>query len=446
MSQKEFATQPHERDPLLNLARTLKTAKQSTQENYLKKFYSFIGSYGSLSDAVVGIQNKREVGLLSYATLRLYKSCVLYGLGLLLACHRHAPLPEFFSDEQKGRLFSLASTVSPDTLDELYAQAYEWKAEMVVQRQLLDGISMSVNASSNRRAKSFYPDLVQRIEQIERNSFRFLKVFIELNTILGLRPHEYYHSQVIEDAQFVKDKIPAESQDLFELYQATSHPCRFWLQVLNSKYSDDPDNPLKRACGEYRYIGLDGLGADMVKRIHQFCTNIRKRYATEDDFKDFLDKEQRRLSRFLKNDAICHQIVMTEHKKRLKAYHRNQQSGRAMQEGHIAVDMVAKGASLLKPQYPTLYSTRHQAIANAKATGINDIMIASLFGHISPVTNRKHYGKKQYGNTSCRLVPSVENLMMVINHVHEQKLSHERKKQLEQGRNLHKTLLDDYER
>jgi hypothetical protein len=46
---------------------------------------------------------------------------------------------------------------------------------------------------------------------------------------------------------------------------------------------------------------------------------------------------------------------------------------------------------------PSLYSTRHQAIANAKAAGLDQTEIAALFGHRSKYTARKHYGKKSSG-------------------------------------------------
>lgn len=442
MTSKEFTTLPHERDPLLNLERTLKTAKQSTQESYLKKFHAFLKSYGSLKDAVDGVQSKRELGLLSYATLRLYKSCLLYGTALLLACHRQHALPHFLTAEQKAHLFTLASDYTPADLEAFYAQIFDWRAEESFQRHLLDSVSLSINETSNRRAKSFHPDLTARLLSVERKSFRFLKVFIQLNLILGLRPHEYFHSQVVEDKTSRYDSIPADKQPLFEKYQSSSKPCRFWLQVKNAKYSDDPDNPLKRACGEYRYLGLDDLGADTIKLLHGFCANIRKKCNTEYDFKNLLHTEQRRLARFFKSDAVSRKIIEKEHAKQVKKYQNKLKGGHAIHTLDDDAFLIAQASKLSQIEYPTLYSTRHQAIANAKATGINDIMIASLFGHISPSTNRMHYGKKHHGNTTCKLVPSAQNLLSVMEHVQEQALTQQRKKALKQGKNIEDILLE----
>ena len=48
-------------------------------------------------------------------------------------------------------------------------------------------------------------------------------------------------------------------------------------------------------------------------------------------------------------------------------------------------------------RYPTLYSLRHQFIANAKAQGFSLEEIAAMCGHASSETNAVHYGKKRFG-------------------------------------------------
>jgi hypothetical protein len=47
-----------------------------------------------------------------------------------------------------------------------------------------------------------------------------------------------------------------------------------------------------------------------------------------------------------------------------------------------------------KKSLPTTYSTRHQAMANAKQSGLTDREIAAMFGHSSLFTAKRHYGKK----------------------------------------------------
>lgn len=62
---------------------------------------------------------------------------------------------------------------------------------------------------------------------------------------------------------------------------------------------------------------------------------------------------------------------------------------------------------------PTTYSTRHQAVANAKASGMSDREIAAMFGHISVSTAKNHYGKKVNGWMKTSFRPSAESIAAV---------------------------------
>ena len=64
-------------------------------------------------------------------------------------------------------------------------------------------------------------------------------------------------------------------------------------------------------------------------------------------------------------------------------------------------------------QKPTLYSTRHQAVANARADGLTEKEIAALFGHSSTNTARRHYGKKIAGYSGRTMRPAPESIWAV---------------------------------
>jgi hypothetical protein len=66
-----------------------------------------------------------------------------------------------------------------------------------------------------------------------------------------------------------------------------------------------------------------------------------------------------------------------------------------------------------KSQFPTLYSTRHQAIANAKLSGLTDSEIAAMFGHFSTMTAKRHYGKKSNGWMKMNFRPAKESVQAV---------------------------------
>lgn len=62
---------------------------------------------------------------------------------------------------------------------------------------------------------------------------------------------------------------------------------------------------------------------------------------------------------------------------------------------------------------PTTYSTRHQAVANAKASGMSAREIAAMFGHISVSTAKNHYGRKVNGWMKTAFRPSPESIAAV---------------------------------
>lgn len=61
----------------------------------------------------------------------------------------------------------------------------------------------------------------------------------------------------------------------------------------------------------------------------------------------------------------------------------------------------------------SLYSTRHQCIANAKKSEASSYQIAAFFGHSSIHTSRRHYGKPWHGWSKFNYRPSVESILKV---------------------------------
>lgn len=61
----------------------------------------------------------------------------------------------------------------------------------------------------------------------------------------------------------------------------------------------------------------------------------------------------------------------------------------------------------------SLYSTRHQCIANAKKSDASSYQIAAFFGHSSIHTSRRHYGKPWFGWSKFNFRPSLESVAKV---------------------------------
>jgi hypothetical protein len=63
----------------------------------------------------------------------------------------------------------------------------------------------------------------------------------------------------------------------------------------------------------------------------------------------------------------------------------------------------------------TLYSFRHQFVANAKLTFDDPAITAALSGHISTKTAHRHYGKRRHGRAAVRVYPTESTMAAVQN-------------------------------
>ena len=66
-----------------------------------------------------------------------------------------------------------------------------------------------------------------------------------------------------------------------------------------------------------------------------------------------------------------------------------------------------------RKRYPTLYSTRHQVSADAKASGMTKAEVAALLGHASDETAGIHYARKVSGESAMGVRPSVDDVRNV---------------------------------
>lgn len=64
-------------------------------------------------------------------------------------------------------------------------------------------------------------------------------------------------------------------------------------------------------------------------------------------------------------------------------------------------------------KYPSLYSTRHQFAADAKASGLRKVEVAALMGHAIDETAGMHYCAGRHGNGRCMVKPDKREVAMV---------------------------------
>lgn len=183
--------------------------------------------------------------------------------------------------------------------------------------------------------------------------------FVRANLLVGLRPIEWFHASLCSYL-FADGLAKGDHQAVLALH------------VRNAK------NTHGRANGEARDILLFNASVDEAATIRHYFEIVRRyaeRYPADTPIEDISREFYASL-----------QHVMTKAWKK-KGY--------------------TRGAR------PTLYSTRHQAVANCKRSGMTNQEVAAFFGHISTSTAKKHYGKKSSGWAENAFRPSPESVAAV---------------------------------
>jgi integrase len=176
-------------------------------------------------------------------------------------------------------------------------------------------------------------------------------LFLRANILAGLRPQEWFDAEIDRD------------EGLENLV----------MKVRNAKSSSI------RANGEYRVIVLKDITKDELSSLYLFLNTARGFASVRPN-----------LTKSVRADEFYKPLGRTLH------------------------DFFRKSHPELE-RYPTPYSTRHQAVANAKASGLSDIEIAALFGHASIKTAQEHYGSKKEAWGRCKWKPSEESVLAVRN-------------------------------
>lgn len=144
-------------------------------------------------------------------------------------------------------------------------------------------------------------------------------------------------------------------------HAATGRPV---LKVINSKHTNG------RANGEERELFIDGLADAEVKQLE-----IAIQY-----FKAAPSLESALL-------ALKHEIETTR--------------------------MLALGKTSDWRTGVTLYSFRHQFVADAKATFTDPVIVAAAVGHYNTKTAFEHYGARRHGRTKVKVMPTPESVQAV---------------------------------
>lgn len=379
---------PSDDDPIKNYQK-YQRVKHKTLQVYLKRFNQLCKPFDKIEHNINQLKDKRATGFLMYSTVRIYKASLLFGLSGICTAHENADLLGEFEAE----FVNMALEVDKQLAHRLYAEVKEWVENDLSERNSLDNISLLANVSSAYKAKYFDDVVFDRLKERanENKRLNFLYHFINFNLKLGLRPSEWSNAKLVRD-------IPNEYHPTWVNFGIQQTQNVWWLKVRNGKAT------FGRACGEVRYLGVDGYGADFIKQLHAFLNYIQKNFGSEEKWDKQVANKSRQLNRFLKKDPVCIKLIQSKIKKTARYL-----SVREREQQH---------SKLWLQVAPTLYSTRHQAICDARSAGFDPISIASMFGHVSVDSARIHYGHIKKGKQGkFKLLPHSENIGIVISHL-----------------------------
>jgi hypothetical protein len=179
--------------------------------------------------------------------------------------------------------------------------------------------------------------------------------FVRANLLVGLRPVEWFQASLCSYLHAGGESNEREAV--------------LALHVVNAK------NTHGRANGEARDILLHNISVDELATLRHYLDIVRQ-YA----------------SRFPQGTPI--EDISREFYASLQK----------------ALTLAWKKKGHSKSNRPTLYSTRHQAVANCKSSGMSNEEVAAFFGHVSTSTAKNHYGKKMNGWAKNPFRPSPESI------------------------------------
>ena len=297
---------------------------------------------------------------------------------------------------------------------------------------------MISNTSSNK-AKTFSKDIYDVILEspdYASDNYYLLRKFLELNCIIGLRPIEWFKVRGLTKREFDAntrlwfDKMSKDDEIVVSSRRNTLNMSRSDVDIKEIKPNDsvilveNGKNSLGRAGIKYRV--LYSKDQELYKKVNEVKGEFLKAAQKVADtakvggdssftdaaglanvvaFERVMKMTQKQLYYIISKDDDI--------KKSIKRTHGKVLSRKKFELGADSAEFESFKA--LPVKIPTIYSTRHQAVANAKGANLDPISIAAMFGHSSIVTASRHYGKGSSGRQGQSMVrPSQENISSVI--------------------------------
>ncbi len=429
---KEFSVEEYPqrlRDYMLHKFTQL---EDSTQMDYQRKFeinfskFAHLPIVDALSATVSDVFDRYNQSELTYATFRIYRAALCYGIASYYEKWRRNELDQ-----------EVSASLSMMLLNDIYQLAIQKIDFTDEESAVFDKKPETSSLKAKRFEQGFYEYLVnipkrqltrtpkkqKPIPTVDLNYDKpiriidLLKCFVKANMLVGLRPIEWLEATLMCDIK-TKDLI---------------------MRVKNAKHTHG------RANGSHRTLVLSDIDETETRYLMEYYCFYQvslERKAMDFLFKnnEFLAQQSLFAESGIKSNNedqltnIPVNLVATHTQTYLKNTTLEQmidangvpQAGCADKLNRALQNELYKkykeyltsiGQELTDiSKRPTLYSTRHQCIANAKAGDKEPHEIAGFFGHASIRTNRDHYGKKAHGWSGWgdfKFNPTAESILQV---------------------------------
>lgn len=446
IKEREFAATSYSDSLLENGQRMADNSARLTVVAYQKRWATFLnqqkdknGIREKLISVVDNIKNKGDANQLGRSTIRLYKATACYGLTMCyLAKYRpnensYKKLKEMANFKpEKGLTFD--NSLDKEFFEGLYKDIRTYTPP-------LDDSSGSVTMgkTSSVKAKTFSKeiyDIILDSPEYSSNNYHLLKKFIELNSIIGLRPIEWFKVKGMSKREFDAnasrwfDKMSKDDELVVRNKRNVLSDTDINVGLSDIQSSDsvilveNGKNSLGRAGIKYRVLySKDPTLYKQVNEVKKEFLSVAQKVAVtakEGGDSSLMDTTGmanvvgfQRVMKMTQNQLYYITSKDEDVKKSLERTHKRLISKKKFDLGADSAEF--KDFSQQPMKIPTIYSTRHQAVANAKKAGLNPVVIAAMFGHSSIVTASRHYGKSQNGRGGTTKVrPSQENIDSVI--------------------------------
>lgn len=326
------------------------------------------------------------------STYRVYKASTIYGIAFVYVALRSNLIKD--EDLEAGLSYQFLSVL------------YQHLASTYLPR--VSSKNQPPRTSSHKKKylpKEFYDFLVEKVASDCKKNPRFYLTwyFVEANLIVGLRPIEWLNATVASNIE---------------------HKC-LTLFVNNAK------NSYGRANGDVRQLLLLEATPEQQASILRFFVSFQMRLAKKAQACQLRINAHRaaEINKPQPTSDVLNQLIPTYEASHIPYMPTSEivdaygmpQAGLTKRVLHSMQDEMYRlfneflrtTKSDFNGYRVSLYSTRHQAVANAKAAKLSVFEIAGFFGHASIATNSRHYGKAWNGWSKFSFMPSLDSIRAV---------------------------------